>query len=81
MVLTLLEDAQLEVRVQAAKVVSGLLHCNFILEPTALLVRIIYFLFYGVSIKYSQKWYHKKGNEVTDFGNTVSKVWFLSFTE
>jgi len=41
MVLTLLEDAQLEVRVQAAKVVSGLLHCHFIPEPTALLVRVI----------------------------------------
>lgn len=46
MVLTLLEDAQLEVRVQAAKVVSGLLHCHFIPEPTALLVcRVIYFVF------------------------------------
>lgn len=47
MVLTLLEDAQLEVRVQAAKVVSGLLHCHFIPEPTALLVcRVIYFVFF-----------------------------------
>lgn len=53
MVLTLLEDAQLEVRVQAAKVVSGLLHCHFIPEPTELLVRVIW------SLKCSQKYYQK----------------------
>lgn len=33
-----MEDSQPEVRVKAAKVLSGLLHCQFILEPMALLV-------------------------------------------
>lgn len=37
-VLSLLEDSQPEVRVKAAKVLSGLLHCQFILEPMELLV-------------------------------------------
>ncbi|KAG5878454.1 hypothetical protein JTB14_022777 [Gonioctena quinquepunctata] len=37
-VLELLEDNQPEVRVQAAKVLSGLLHCQFIPEPKELLV-------------------------------------------
>lgn len=38
-VLQLLEDTQHEVRVEAAKILSGLLHCNFIPKPTELLVR------------------------------------------
>lgn len=60
MVLTLLEDAQLEVRVQAAKVVSGLLHCHFIPEPTELLVRVIWSIFlHRVSLKCSKKYYQK----------------------
>lgn len=37
LVLQLLEDSQPEVRVEAAKVVSGLLHCQFIPAPTDLL--------------------------------------------
>ncbi|KAL1501106.1 hypothetical protein ABEB36_006493 [Hypothenemus hampei] len=37
LVLQLLEDVQLEVRVKAAKVVSGLLHCHFIPQPIELL--------------------------------------------
>ncbi|XP_066249765.1 proteasome activator complex subunit 4B-like [Euwallacea similis] len=37
LVLILLEDIQPEVRVEAAKVVSGLLHCQFIRQPTELL--------------------------------------------
>ncbi|CAH1108407.1 unnamed protein product [Psylliodes chrysocephalus] len=38
-VLELLEDAQHEVRIQAGKVLSGLLHCQFIPEPSQLLTQ------------------------------------------
>ncbi|XP_050294149.1 proteasome activator complex subunit 4B-like [Anthonomus grandis grandis] len=37
LVLQLLEDPQPEVRLEAAKVVSGLLHCHFVSDPTDLL--------------------------------------------
>ncbi|KAJ8979647.1 hypothetical protein NQ317_001354 [Molorchus minor] len=39
-VLDLLEDVQPEVRMSAAKVLSGLLHCQFILEPSELLNKL-----------------------------------------
>lgn len=38
LVLQLLQDSQPEVRLEAAKVVSGLLHCQFIQKPSELLV-------------------------------------------
>lgn len=44
-VLELMEDVQPEVRMGAAKVLNGLLHCQFIPEPTKLLVSAMFYSF------------------------------------
>lgn len=52
MVLTLLEDNQLEVREQAGRVLTDLLHCKFIPDPSNLLVKLFCFVFVLILINF-----------------------------